>query len=452
MTLFNKQHINRRCFLRAGGVTAATALVGASADPAAAHEDDDAASGGTTVSVKQDPDQLVYWVLPGRRRLSEKVFGTPDDPKSLVQPVIERAKKPPVKQLLREFPLLVGLPPKARAVGPEGSSYTHSTIPTPFSDRGEIIEGSFDVTYVDKQSDDGGGSPTETSDELQMRAVEFTDPQGNEYTLEQKTLFQPPIPGYQTGGGIFTNRYHHGLTGTGSPLMPRVYSWGASYSIGSIVANGEVVDENRVFHWMTTQTVRTDNYSLATEEELPLAPENTIAGQIHHTHLIILPVKLTPQGVPEFTPVDIPYTGTNQPFVHVMYEEDEVTEAPFDPPQRITAPDEQPTEPTQEDVPGLLVEGSEFYFEPHTIRAPPGEEVVITFRNVGTVAHNFTIGQLGVATPTIQPGKTATVRFTPERADVYGFWCNVPGHQDAGMQGRLVVEKQDGEQTNTTGQ
>ncbi|WP_408960541.1 cupredoxin domain-containing protein [Natrinema sp. 74] len=375
--------------------------------------------------------------------MSQKVFGTPDDPKSLVQPVIERAKKPPIKQLLREFPILVGLPPKARAVSADGNSYTHSKIPTPFSDHGEVIDGSFDITYVDRQAEDGMGKPTQSQDEVKMRNVRFTDPQGNEYTLEQKTIFQPPIPGYQTGGGVFTNRYHHGLTGTGSPLMPRVYSWGASYSLGSIVANGEVVDKNRVFHWMTTQTVRTENYRLAIEEELPLAPEDTIAGQIHHTHLIVLPVKITSAGVPEFQPVNIPYTGTKQPFMHIMYEEDEVTEAPFDPPQRITQPDEETRSPTtQEEVPGILIEGSEFFFDPHTIRATPGEKVVITFRNVGSIAHNFVIGDLGVRTPTIQPGQTATVRFTPEQPDVYGFWCAVPGHQDAGMQGRLVVEEQ----------
>lgn len=299
------------------------------------------------------------------------------------------------------------------------------------------------MAYVDRQAEDGTGKPTETRDGIKLRDVRFTDPQGNEYGVQPKKTLQPPIPGYQTGGGVFTNRYHHGLTGTGSPLMPRVYAWGASYSIGNVVANGEVVDENRVFHWMTTQTVRTQNYRLAIEEELPLAPKNTIAGQVHHTHLIVLPVEIAPEGVPVFEPVNMPYTGTKQPFIHVMYEEGDVTEAPFDPPQKIVEPDEGTPSPTpQEDVPGTLVEGSEFFFDPQTVRATAGEEVVITFRNVGPVAHNFTIGQLGARTPTIQPGKTATVKFTPQKPDVYGFWCDVPGHQDAGMQGRLVVEEQ----------
>lgn len=441
-----RRRLSRRGALKVGGVTVAGALTGVATQSATAHPDESSPTEtqeATTVSVKQDPDQLVYWVLPGRRRLSEKVFGTPDNPKSLVQPVIERARKPPIKQLLSEFPILVGLRPDQRAVSADGTSFTHSTIPTPFSDSGAVIDGSFDVTYVDRQAEDGTGNPTQTRDELSMRDVRFTDPQGNEYGLKQKTTFQPPIPGYQTGGGIFTNRYHHGLTGTGSPLMPRVYAWGASYSVGDIVANGEVVDQNKVFHWMTTQTVRTQNYRLAIDEELPLAPEDTIAGQIHHTHLIVLPVTITERGDPKFEPVDIPYTGTEQPFIHIMYEEDEVTEAPFDPPRRIGEPGEETRSPTpREDVPGTLVEGSEFFFDPATVRVPPGEQAVITFRNVGSVAHNFSIGDLGVRTPTIQSGNTATVRFTPEQPGTYAFWCDVPGHRDAGMQGRLVVEEQ----------
>lgn len=35
---------------------------------------------GTNVKVKQDPGKVFYWVLPGERRLSPSVFGTPDDP------------------------------------------------------------------------------------------------------------------------------------------------------------------------------------------------------------------------------------------------------------------------------------------------------------------------------------------------------------------------------------
>ena len=35
---------------------------------------------GRDVKVKQEPGKTVYWVLPGPRRLSERVFGVPGHP------------------------------------------------------------------------------------------------------------------------------------------------------------------------------------------------------------------------------------------------------------------------------------------------------------------------------------------------------------------------------------
>lgn len=397
-------------------------------------------SDGATIHVRQEPDRLVYWVLPGPRRLSEAVFGTPENPKELVKPVIQKAKRPAMKQLLREFPIPVGIPLKARATA--DGRFTRTTIPTPFSDRGEVVDGQFDLTLVDAQPKDAG-KPTQTDDEIALSAS-FTDPQGNAYEIQLMTPFASPIPDYRTGGGVRTDFRHHGNTGTGTPLMPEVYSPGAFWAIGNVVANGEVVAERKVVHFMETQIVRTQNYRLAIQEELPLGRSETIAGRLHHMHAIVLPITITERGKPMFEPVQMPFSlpgGKKQPFIHVMYEQDEIVDASFD--VELPKPEETPT-PTETPTPAegaITVEGSEYAFEPHRILVQTGQEVTITFRNVGTIAHNFVIGGLGVRTPTIQPGRSATVTFTPEDADVYGFWCAVPGHQDAGMQGRLVVEE-----------
>jgi uncharacterized cupredoxin-like copper-binding protein len=40
----------------------------------------------------------------------------------------------------------------------------------------------------------------------------------------------------------------------------------------------------------------------------------------------------------------------------------------------------------------------------------------------------------------VDAGKTGEVTFTPTEAGTYTFYCTVPGHKDAGMQGKLVVK------------
>jgi uncharacterized cupredoxin-like copper-binding protein len=68
-------------------------------------------------------------------------------------------------------------------------------------------------------------------------------------------------------------------------------------------------------------------------------------------------------------------------------------------------------------------------------------KVTITFTNSSPIAHNLTIaspsGLVG-ATPTFTGGtKTLTVTLKP---GTYQFYCTVPGHRQAGMQGTLTVQ------------
>ncbi|WP_205427555.1 cupredoxin domain-containing protein [Halorussus sp. MSC15.2] len=427
----NGRGASRRRFLRATAGVGITAGLGGAAT---AQETTQGQGLPTEVQVKQDAGRLVYWVLPGKRRLSKKVFGTPENPKQLVEPVIEKAKKPAIKELLRQYPFPVGVPLDKRAV--EDGEFTTTTVPTAFSDEGRVIDGEFELTYHDRDPKDSG-KPTKTEDAIEVGKLRFTDPKRNNYELDFRTIFAPPIPEYQTGGGVFTDRFHHGLTDTGSPLMPKVYTYGASYSLADVIVNGTTVSKRRVTHWMTTQTVRTDTYNLAIEEDLPLRPENTIAGRLLHTHLIVLPIKITKQGKPKYAPLDgIP---VKQKFIHVMFEENTLQKAPFEP-QYPTEFEDTPT-PTTQEAAGTEIEvtGQEYTFDPEEITVEQGNEVTIRFRNVGTISHNFKLPKFGVKTDTILPGRTASVTFTPEEVGKFTYVCGVPGHAREGMRGTLVV-------------
>ncbi len=80
-------------------------------------------------------------------------------------------------------------------------------------------------------------------------------------------------------------------------------------------------------------------------------------------------------------------------------------------------------------------------FTKSSLTAKAGE-VTISFTNTSSLMHNMTIQQgtsgavLG-ATPTFQGGtKTLTLNLKP---GTYTFYCSVPGHRAAGMQGTLIV-------------
>jgi uncharacterized cupredoxin-like copper-binding protein len=418
---------------------------------------------GRWLRVEQPPGKVVYWVLPGPRRVDPAVFGTPQNPTMTGEGQVQRAKGP-VKALLQQLPILVGLPLPLRATTPDGTRYTQTTIPTPFGDRGRIVNGRLAVTYIDRQPTDTSGDPMATEDEARLELA-FTDPAGHRYEVKLLRVFMPPLPGYETDGGVLLDGFHHGRTGTGSPLMPKVYTYGAFWGIADLVIDGQVADRRKVTHCMTTNAVRDQNYRLAIEEELPLSPERTIAGQIHHTHCIVLPVTVTPQG-PKYAPVKTAFTlpnGEKQPFIHIMFEQDQITQVQgVSLPKTYeqlkaklaaagvgtagrTTPAPLPTEgEVSKAARTVTVEAYEFRFEPTRIEVEPGETLKIVFENEGSIAHNLTIEGLDAATPTIQPGTSAELTVTfPEDLKAYPveFFCSVPGHKEAGMVGQFVLKK-----------
>lgn len=399
-------------------------------------------SEGRDVRVVQEPGKVVYWILPGPTKLDKQTFGTPQYPMNTGEFKISEASGA-VKKLFEKFPIMAGVPLKARDTNENSTEFTYTKIPTPVSDNGRIVTGHLDITYKDRQPYDLPGNPN-TADGVDLN-VEFTDPDGNQYKLVVTKLYQPPFPGFQAGGGVITDAWIHGNTGTDSPLFPTIFTYGAFWGIGKIIINGQMVQDDMWIHVMTTQNVRDRDYHFVTSERLPLMPDETFSGQIHHTHVIVRPIKITSDG-PQFEPVKTAFTlpnGMKQPFIHVMFEQDTIVKDDFKDwtPQTVQAQDKTQlsntsSQTTQNEI---TIEAKEFSMSPSNATVNKGE-VTILYKNIGHVAHSFVIGDLGIKVDAIRPGETTTIKFTANQSGSFEFWCGVPGHKAAGMHGILNVK------------
>ena len=87
----------------------------------------------------------------------------------------------------------------------------------------------------------------------------------------------------------------------------------------------------------------------------------------------------------------------------------------------------------------IAVSGSEFKYEPATISARVGQQVTVTYTNVGQYPHDFVIDELDVRSQTIKPGETATFSFVPNKSGSFSFYCSLPNHLERGMRGTITV-------------
>ncbi len=89
----------------------------------------------------------------------------------------------------------------------------------------------------------------------------------------------------------------------------------------------------------------------------------------------------------------------------------------------------------------LTLSETEFKITPASPNVAHTGTITITVNNAGAVTH-----ALAVQTPTgvvktgpIAPGASATLKVDAAQAGKYTFYCPIPGHRQAGMQGVLVV-------------
>lgn len=87
----------------------------------------------------------------------------------------------------------------------------------------------------------------------------------------------------------------------------------------------------------------------------------------------------------------------------------------------------------------VTIKAEDIKFDTPTITAKVGQAVTVTLNNTGALDHSFIIDELNVKIENVKPGATGSTTFTPSAAGTYTFYCNVPGHKEAGMTGTLTV-------------
>jgi len=78
-------------------------------------------------------------------------------------------------------------------------------------------------------------------------------------------------------------------------------------------------------------------------------------------------------------------------------------------------------------------------FEPKDFTIPANTDVTVNLTNKGAAIHNFFQPDSGADTGQVNPGTSATavVNLPP---GTYQYWCDIPGHKDAGMLGTITVQ------------
>ena len=85
-----------------------------------------------------------------------------------------------------------------------------------------------------------------------------------------------------------------------------------------------------------------------------------------------------------------------------------------------------------------------------TLWARTGETVRITIINGELMVHDIALEKLGIkSTQILDKGATTSITFKAEQSDTY--FCSVPGHRLAGMEGRLDVSDEPRAKSEGTG-
>jgi uncharacterized cupredoxin-like copper-binding protein len=87
----------------------------------------------------------------------------------------------------------------------------------------------------------------------------------------------------------------------------------------------------------------------------------------------------------------------------------------------------------------IEVVATDLAFDQSEIAIPADTDVTVTLHNEGMLEHDFAVDETDFATEIIGGGESTEV-VVNLAAGEYTFYCSVPGHREAGMEGTLTVE------------
>src|SRR5688572_25708203 len=82
---------------------------------------------------------------------------------------------------------------------------------------------------------------------------------------------------------------------------------------------------------------------------------------------------------------------------------------------------------------------SEFEIAPAMVSAPAGATLNVV--NEGVAPHNLTIAGTDLQTADVESGASASLDISSLKAGDYTIFCDIPGHEGAGMTAMLMVEE-----------
>jgi magnesium-transporting ATPase (P-type) len=79
-------------------------------------------------------------------------------------------------------------------------------------------------------------------------------------------------------------------------------------------------------------------------------------------------------------------------------------------------------------------------FQPDTVRVRSGQLVRLTYTNTDDTYHDWEAEGVRGADAGARPGQSSVITFKAPASGVYKILCTVPGHEQLGMVGQLIVE------------
>jgi hypothetical protein len=191
--------------------------------------------------------------------------------------------------------------------------------PTPFSDNITMTDGSYELVVEDNVDADSESS----TDAVTAVNIEFTANDGQKFKIDQINIIHKPdgAGDHTFYGGVGLNKMMHGDTGIGIGLMPKMLAYITLWGIVDLkdATTGDVVAANRIVHIMVASRVRDKDLKMVPEVETDKSDHDTWMAE---THVILIPQDMDGNMSP------VP--GTDHGFIHMMWENVELTNATRD--------------------------------------------------------------------------------------------------------------------------